>query len=363
MRAGRLRFIGAAVLGGLLLGAALAETGARVLAPSAGEELLFSAPDAVPEGLYRASPTLLNEPVPGFMGQVASMGYRVPVRINALGLRGGEPTGARRWLALGDSFTIALQVPEADTFEARVGAALGVEVLNGGVDGYSTAQATRRYEALDGPTGAEAVLLTFFLGNDFHDNERIPPLLNGPPPPGAGGHAPVRASTDPLSRFLLRHSVAYAYWRVAQKRAALSAADDFDTRRFREELTIFTRGGAGRLAQLRQASAQALTALRDAARQRGDRLLVAVAPPSFAVDPERAAATLATFGLDDPDVDAPRRAALDVLQQLGIPSCDLTPPLQAAQQAGREGYFRFDGHWTAVGHAVVADTIVDCAGR
>jgi hypothetical protein len=363
MRARRLRFAVAALFGGLLVGAALAELAARLRAPGAAEELLFSAPDTVPEGLYRASATLLNEPVPGFTGEVASMGYRVPVRINDLGLRGGPPTEGRRWLAVGDSFTIALQVPEEQTFAARVGAALGVEVLNAGVDGYSTVQSSRRYEALDGPAGAEAVLLTFFLGNDLHDNERIPPLLNGPPPPGVGGHAPVRASSDPVSRFLLRHSVAWAYGRVALKRAALSRADDFDTRRFREELSVFTRGGAGRLAQLAATSAQALSALRDSAARRGDRLHVAVAPPSFAVDPARAAATLAAFGLGDPDVDAPRRATLEVLRSLGIPACDLTPGLQDAVRSGEDPYFRFDGHWTAAGHAAVAEAIVACVGR
>jgi hypothetical protein len=46
----------------------------------------------------------------------------------------------------------------------------------------------------------------------------------------------VVAASNPASRFLLRHSVAYAYVRVAQKRAALTRADDFDTRRFRDEL-------------------------------------------------------------------------------------------------------------------------------
>ena len=66
------------------------------------------------------------------------------------------------------------------------------------------------------------------------------------------------------------------------------------------------------------------------------------------------------FGLTEPDVDAPRRAVVELLGQLGITSCDLTPGLQAAQAAGKEPYFRFDGHWTDAGHAAVADAVLGC---
>lgn len=379
-----------AVGGALVVGGLLAEGIARLLAPSGGEDLLFGAPDAMPQGLYRESRTLGSEPVPGFRGEAASMGYRVPVRINGFGLRGGEPGAGPRWLAVGDSFTIAVQVAEEQTFEARLGPALGVEVLNAGVDGYSTVQATRRYLALDDAVRAEAVILTYFLGNDFVDNERIPHLLDaGPPPPGAVGHPRVVAASTPITRFLLRHSMAYAYARVAMKRAALNRADDFDTRRFRDELSIFGAGGAERLATLSPPTRRALVDLRDSARARGDRLLVAVAPPSFALDPARARKTLATFGLDEhgaasdrsrkpsshdgregepsatppPSLDAPRRAALAILGELGIATCDLTPPLAESLARGDRPYFRFDGHWTSEGHRVVAVALRACLAR
>ncbi len=360
-----------AVLGALGLGVGLAEGVARLLAPSAAEELLFSAPDAMPVGLYRESPTLGMEPVPGFTGVAASQGYAVSVRVNALGLRGAElgpEAGAgaavRRWLAVGDSFTMAVQVPEEDTFAARLAAAEEVEVLNAGVDGYSTVQATRRYLALDDRVRTEGVVLTFFLGNDLTDNEHARArLAAGPPPAGAGGHARVVAGSNPLARFLLRHSVAWAYVRVAQKRAAVTAADDFDTRRFRDELSIFAAGGGQRLANLRAPTREALAELRDATRARGDRLLVGVAPPSFALDPARAAQTLATFGLEAggaESLDAPRREVLGILGDLGIAACDLTPPLAEALARGENPYFRFDGHWNGAGHAVVARTLQGC---
>ncbi len=353
-------------MAGLVMGALLAELTARLAAPIPAEELLFGAPDASPVGLYTADDTLRLVPTPGFTGDIAALGYRVPIRIDSHGLRGGEPGNGRRWMAIGDSFTIAVQVTEADTFAGRVGAHAGVEVLNAGVDGYSTWQATRRYEALDRAVPVDTVLLTCFLGNDLLDNERYQPT-QGPPPAGAGpagsappSHTPVRLSTDPVTRFFFNHSVAFAWARVAGRRYRLDGADDFDTRRFRDELAIFTRGGAGRLAQLLPRTEQALRELRDLTRASGDRLLVAVAPPAFAIDPTRAAATLEAFGLADPDVDAPRRAVLRVLGDLGVTACDLQPALEASAARGEPPYLRFDGHWSVAGHAAAASAMVAC---
>ncbi len=166
----------ALLVGGLLLGLVLADQGARLISPHGAADLLFGAPDDAPQGMYLTDPELVYRPKPGFEGTLRSLGYRVPLRFNRLGLRGpelAEPKDSPRWLAVGDSFTLSPQVPEAETFQGRMSAQGRVELLNAGVDGYSTWQATRRYQELAEQVALDGVLLTFFLGNDYEDNRRF----------------------------------------------------------------------------------------------------------------------------------------------------------------------------------------------
>jgi lysophospholipase L1-like esterase len=87
-------------------------------------------------------PELFWSPRPGFRGEFQGR----PVTINARGLRGAEPATprpARRILCLGDSITFGYGVGDDETYPAALGRALaarGVEVVNGGVTGYTSHQ-------------------------------------------------------------------------------------------------------------------------------------------------------------------------------------------------------------------------------
>jgi hypothetical protein len=346
---------------GLSFGLALllAECLARRVGPTAGEDLLFNAPDATPAGMYAPDPVLLLAPVPGFEGEVAGLGRRVRIRFNALGLRGADPGGgAPPVLALGDSFTLGAQVPEASTFEQRLGERLGVEVLNAGVDGYSTWQALERYRRLDAATQADRVLLTFFLGNDLTDNVNHARILEAagridrPIPPGIGQGG--------LSRLLLRHSVIAAWWRVQTRRREMLREGNFEYQKFREEIAPFSVPEPERLRSLLEPSARALQALRDETHARGDLLWVAVAPPAFAMSASETEAALGLVGLSGAHPETPGKAVLALLSDLGIPACDLGDALAEASRRGQKPYLRFDGHWSDVGHAVVAERLAAC---
>lgn len=362
MSASRLRLAASRLLlgaAGLLVGLSLAEGLARLGAPLAGEELFFNAPEASNPGMYKPDRDLLLVPVPGFRGGIASVGYSSEVRFNALGLRGSEDLGAQpRWLVVGDSFALGAQVPEEKTFPSILSGATGSSFLNAGVDGYSTWQALGRYRELDSAVQATGLLLLFFLGNDLTDNVSFPRIIASVPP---GPRAlPQGIGQGSLSRFAFRHCLLFAYYRVWTQRRRAVGQQDFAYRRFREELLPFSEEGAPSLRALLGASEESLRQMKTETEQRGDRLLVVVAPPLYALSAKETSKTLATVGLRGARPDAPRQALLELLGRLEIRTCDLTDPLAESERQGDRPYLRFDGHWSSSGHAVVASRIRSC---
>ena len=213
--------------------------------------------------------------------------------------------------------------------------------------GSGTWQATGRYTRLAGDLDPDTVLLLYFLGNDLEDNRRFPE---------SRGAVYTPKVTDPPGWFT-RHSALLAAGRSLLRAGALRDRDSPERTRYLREIAPFTRTFPDVLPTVLPMTRAALTALRDAAADQGDRLLVAVAPPAFALG--RADATFRLLGLSpaDEDLDAPRQAVLRVLDSLGVAACDLSPALQ---EVGAGAYYVFDGHWTAAGHAAAAGAVVGC---
>jgi hypothetical protein len=347
-------------------GVLVADCGAGLVAPHGAADLVFGAPDNAPQGMYLTDHELVFRPKPGFEGTMRSLGYRVPLRFDAeWGLRGGgiEPKAdAPRWLAAGDSFTLSPQVVESDTFAARLAAGQGVEVLNAGVDGYSTWQALERYRQLDEALSLDGVLLTFFLGNDFEDNRRFRTEVDRARARPEG--QPIQRQPVPaLTAFLRKNSYLYGQWLVRGRVAALANPNNPERQRWASELELFTTAGERRRNGVRGETERALRALSNETRARGDALVVAIAPPAFVVDTDRVAPTFSLVGLDpaQADLHAPGQMLADILRRMNIAACDLVGPLEAARASGSAPlYFTYDGHWTPAGHAVVADVLGPC---
>ncbi len=252
--------------------------------------------------------------VPNTSAQMRTLEYSATVRVNSLGLRGPElvpkAAGELRLLAIGDSFTLAIQHEEDQTWEARLARGLGerlgrpVSVLNGGVDSVGTEVALSVMNRVVPAADVDAVLLTFYTGNDFTDNRPMDDLIRtmgrgevfdpGSTPP------PEEALETGWGALLGRYSYIYTYYQ-ARLEAQKLAADPVATAAFREHLMIFSDP-----AQLRHAAPFTARLLRqygeDCRRLRVDCYL-AVAPPSFAVHTERLAKTWETYNLGAPPDD------------------------------------------------------------
>lgn len=360
------------VAAGLLLGLTVAELALRLGDAARGADLAFMAPSSYPRDLYVLDRDMAY-PNPAFAGVVRSYGYAVRPRFSRWGTRGADPApGVRTWIGVGDSFTLGVQVEEHETFLARLAAAEGVQVINAGVDGYSTWKAAIRLAQLGRHFPPEVVVLTFFTGNDVFDN-RVQPQRSpaqpglGPGEPGAPTYPvpnqPDRpgARTSPVA-ILRDHSAIVARYSAWEQTVRMREGQDPNARRFRDELALFTREGAGRVRHDIDRTEAALRSVGDTATRLGARLVVAVVPPAFTMDEATARETFRTVGLDDgtPDLDAAQAAALGAVARAGLRGCDLMPGLRAAAAAGRRPYLPYDGHLSPAGHAVVAETLQAC---
>lgn len=108
-------------------------------------------------------PRLGYAPRPGFASHDNHWGTQVS--IDDAGLRrngeGPPPPGERCVVAVGDSFTFGDQVDDAESWPAHLEVALQMPVKNGGVFGYSLAQAVLRAELLMEAFPVETLVVSF----------------------------------------------------------------------------------------------------------------------------------------------------------------------------------------------------------
>jgi hypothetical protein len=115
--------------------------------------------------------------------------FFVSYRFNSLGFRGPDyeipaSPGTFRILALGDSYTLGVGVHEQDTFTARLEAQLNTaadagdqpirfEVVNAGVNGYSTRDERVSYERYSSAYEPQLVLLAMVFNDDLSFGEEV----------------------------------------------------------------------------------------------------------------------------------------------------------------------------------------------
>lgn len=375
-------------LAAVVAGLGLVELAARVAARA-------QCRDEMP-GLFRRSPAYGWGHAPGAEGWVqrclhGAPEWRTYVRINSRGLRDREIPyergAAARILVLGDSFTEGRQVDLDDHVVKRVERELNhpappgthVEVLNAGHSGWGTDNALLFFLHEGWRYRPDVVVLMFNTGNDVLENHR--PLITSamaypdkpyyrlvdgrlerthyplPPPPRLQAAA-VRAYhlLSPHSAFVRRLGTVSFVWRYLQAPALPEPGLPY-----RPPGEVYLRDYPPPWREAWRITRGLVLRLRQAVEARGARLVVVVLNGREEVSAQRLEVMRVfqpTLKGADLDPDKPNRLIGRFLARRGIPAIPLLDPFRARFAAdATPGFFEWDMHWAAPGHALAAEHI------
>ena len=329
----------------LALAAGVAELGLRVLAPQPISWLSIYAEDEVLP--YCLAPGVSQHVATGetdWRVYVDERGYRAP----APGAR--PPESGPYLLGLGDSFAFGHGTDHEQSLYGILDAALAdVTVRNASVPGYGPEQYRMVLESHLAAPDADrlaGVLLTSFLGNDFHDTlwNKERPITDGALGATAGRRYWIKKSSH-LYRFLSARAHALGFGR-GESDLHLNA-----------ELLTLDVWRNGRLAEALEIYARELRAVRELCRAADVPLFVILLPARATVDDELCATSIASAGLEDHawERDLPTRKAAAVCGKLSIPYFE-TGELLA--DLPRPLYLRFDGHFQPATTHAIANALV-----
>jgi hypothetical protein len=326
----------------------------------------------------------------------ASTSYEWKNRIefNSLGLNDSEYGYARvpgtpRILVLGDSVAEALQVERSENFSERLEALFKangrqVEVINTGHSGFGSDNEVLFYETEGHRYDPDVVLLEFNLQNDIAENS--PTLVRrmysgGPSHPKAGvmlrEDGGVELDTTDFARavdlwesdpwrsswslaWLRRHSFFVRHFSnvVRGKLKTTTAAPPSD---YPAELDVYAVPVDTDWTEARRITGALLQRLRSVVERDGARLVIAIVPSRETVSPQQWGNLVAWFpklANGAWDLETPRKWAVDYLRGAGFTVIDTTDLIRSRQvETQSPGYFAFDPHPNARGHAWIAEAV------
>ncbi len=345
----------------------------------------------VPDRFWEPDPVLGVRLIPGRSGwwTQEDREFLVPVHINQEGARDVEhqlakPAGTFRILVLGDSFVEAMHVPLEATFarqlEGRLNGRGGgphIEVVAAGVSGYGTASELLYFERTGKRYQPDLVLLAFYPGNDVKNNS---PTLEDT-------FKPVYASDGTLEKVVGEardhHSSPwlprlYSYLYVRQMvllRHPQFAESLMDHGLLRGEAirTVPQRDGVPvdygvyatpLLPEWQEAWAHTerlLGELQSAATASGASFAIAILSTRDQIYPESWRQIVAAHPHMQGrtwDLDAPQHHVEAWCAQHAVPCVALGPTFATvAARGGEPLHYPHEGHWTAAGHRLAAETL------
>ena len=306
--------------------------------------------------------------------------FEIHESTNDIGLRDG-PIGAKRQdvsriLGLGDSFSYSNSVNLEDTFFKQLErlqkdeGGPEIEVINGAVPAYSTIQEFRYLERDGLKLQPDAVVLGFYVGNDFQDSYELFDSLGRPTVDVVDGelrandHFPsaryeqqertLRTATLSIRAFLASHSALYVFlrerfsetlWRMGLRNNP--PPPDFCARKPSPAMQA-----GWHMTRSLLDSMAAVCATRDV------QLVVVILPTQYQVHEELWVHHFTTFGLNpaDYDLEQPQRILKEFCENRGMVYVDVLPAMRKRAQSERL-FYPIASYMTPAGHRLVAEVV------
>ncbi len=356
----------AAIAFSVLLFFVLLELYARFLVPEYQQTPLCA---------YMADPTTGFRLEPNYSTRFKTLEFDTTVQINSNGLRDdkiGEKNGARV-LFLGDSFVFGHGVELDESVSKRLQQRLlektgkRFEVISAGLSASGTIREVQWLKSYGLALKPDWVIVGFFAGNDFVDNQTESNGLNQFTVKGRClASASADGATTSIQSVVLKniYSIRFLNDRIKSfqpVRSALSAVGLASAEKIPPSMELYQKPYRGRLSEGLDATRDSFAELKSLSKENNFKVLIVIIPSRTEADSKFFESVLEQHQLDPGDFNAaiPGEWVKGLAEENKFAVTDLQPIFQQSVSQGNGLYYSLDEHWNAKGHALAAEWIAE----